>query len=160
LISSFNNTTDTFLFALWREPIPATESKYLGVIISDDLHWEKQVNRVSQKASNILNFIRKNLKHCPPEAKTIACNSLVRSTLEYSTSIWDTYFERDKFKIERVNRRASRFITGDYSSRSSVTRMLEQLEHTKRSSLTNSSCAHVQDLTPAHVGAIHLPYPC
>ena len=62
------------------------EAKYLRVVISSDLLWEKQVNAASQKASNTLNFIRQNLKYCPQEAKTIAYNSLVCSTFEYCTS--------------------------------------------------------------------------
>jgi hypothetical protein len=83
--------------------------------IIHDLHWVKQVNAVSQKASNILNFLRRNL-----EAKTIAYNFLVPSTLEYSTSICDPHLEKNKSKIERVNWRAAKFVTGDYSTRSSM----------------------------------------
>ena len=30
----------------------------IGVVISSDPLWEKQVNAISQKASNTLNFIR------------------------------------------------------------------------------------------------------
>jgi hypothetical protein len=38
-----------------------------------------------------------------------------------------SYLEKDKSKIERVNRRAARFVTSGYSTRRSVTTMLEQL---------------------------------
>ena len=105
----------------------SSEAKYLGVVISSDLLWEKQVNAISQKASNSLNFIRRNLKYCPQQAKATVYNSLVRSTVEYCTSTWDPYYAKDINKIERVNRRAARFIVGDHSPRSSITAMLAQL---------------------------------
>ena len=73
---------------------PRRPSTLIGVVISSDLLWEKQVNAISQKASNTLNFIRRNLKYCPQEAKTIAYNSLVRSTVEYCTSAWDPIMPR------------------------------------------------------------------
>ena len=56
--------------------------------------------------------------------------SLVRSSLEYGSIIWDPYLLRDTDKLERVQRQAARFITGDYRSREegSVTKMLEMLD--------------------------------
>ena len=103
----------------------SSEAKYLGVVISSDLLCENHVNAVSQKASNTFNFIRRNLKYCPQEAKTIAYNSLVHSTVEYCASIWDPYYAKDINKIQQFNRRAARFVVGDHSPRS--TTMLAQL---------------------------------
>ena len=103
------------------------EAKYLGVVISSDLLWEKQVNAVSQKASNTLNFIRQNLKYCPQEAKTIAYNSLVCSTFEYCTSTCDPCYAKDINKIKWVNRMAARFVVRDHSPRSSINAMFAQL---------------------------------
>ena len=96
----------TRFYSLWEEILSeSSEAKYLGVVISSDLLCEKQVNAVSQKASNTLNFIRRNLKYCPQEAKNIAYNSLVRSTVQYCASTRDHYYAKDINKIERVNRR-------------------------------------------------------
>ena len=72
----------------------SSKAKYLGGIISSNLLWEKQDNAVSQKASNILNFILQNLIYCPQEAKTIIYNSLVHSNVEYCASIWDLIMPR------------------------------------------------------------------
>ena len=55
--------------------------------------------------------------------------SLVRSTLEYSSIVWDPHLQKDIDKLERVQRQAARFITGDYTSRDQgrVSRMLVDL---------------------------------
>ena len=53
--------------------------------------------------------------------------SLVRSTLEYSAPIWDPYLKVDITKIEKIQRKAARFIQNDYKYTSSVTLMLKQL---------------------------------
>ena len=55
----------------------------------------------SKKASNTLNFIQKNFKVCPACSKEIAYHSLVRSTMDYSTTVWDQHVKKDKSNLER-----------------------------------------------------------
>merc|ERR1711923_367773 len=43
--------------------------------------------------------------------------SLVRSLLEYGAIIWDPYTQSDINRLERIQRQAARFISGDYQSR-------------------------------------------
>ena len=54
--------------------------------------------------------------------------SLVRPILEYGSVVWDPYFATDINKIEHVQHRAARFISGDYKTREPgcVTSMLKQ----------------------------------
>ena len=54
----------------------------------------------------------------------------MRSTLEYGCTIWDPYCQGDIDQLEKIQRRAARFITGDYRSRTPgcVTSMLSKLE--------------------------------
>ena len=56
--------------------------------------------------------------------------SLVRSTLEYGTIIWDPYAQGDIDRLEKIQRKGARFIKNDYKSRDSgcVTRMLKELD--------------------------------
>ena len=67
---------------------------------------------------------------CPTDCRKTAYISLVRSVLDYGSIIWDPYLSRDIEKLERVQRQAACFITGDYHSceEGSVTEMFETLE--------------------------------
>jgi hypothetical protein len=46
--------------------------------------------------------------------------SLVRPTVEYASPVWDPYLQKNKYKIEMVQRRAARFDTNRYHNKSSV----------------------------------------
>ncbi len=103
------------------------QAKYLGLTISNELTWSTHITITSHKANNTLAFLQRNLKSCPPKLKETAYISLVRSVMEYSATIWDPYLVKDINLLERVQRRAARFVKGDYSYRSSVTAMLQDL---------------------------------
>ena len=59
----------------------------------------------------------RNLKKCPSECKKTAYVALVRSTLEYGAVVWDPMLQKDIFKLEKINRKAARFIKGDFKTR-------------------------------------------
>jgi hypothetical protein len=102
----------------------------LAVIISSDLKWNSHISKVVKKANSTLGFIRRNLKHCPITCRKTAYQALVRSSLEYSSIVWDPYHTKDVERLEKVQRQAARFITGDYHTREEgcVTKMLQDLE--------------------------------
>lgn len=94
---------------------------YLGVTVSSNLSWHGHVSCISTKASRTLNFIRRNIHGCSPEAKALAYTSLVRPFLEYAASAWDPYLVGDINRLEGVQRRAARFVCNDYRRTTSVT---------------------------------------
>ena len=55
--------------------------------------------------------------------------ALIRSSLEYSSVVWDPHLQKDIEKLKKIQRQAARSISGDYSSRDQgcVTRMLKDL---------------------------------
>ena len=103
------------------------QAKYLGITISSELDWSPHISNISAKANNTLAFLRRNLKYCPRQLKENAYISLVRSQLEYSASIWDPYRVGDSNQLDRVQRRAAKFVFSDYSYHSSVTDMIHKL---------------------------------
>ena len=93
-------------------------AKFLGVTISSDLSWSTHVDNITKKSSHTLNFLRRNLKYCPTQSKEVAYFAMVRSTLEYSSAVWDPHLQKDIDNVERVNRRAARFVSGDHRHQS------------------------------------------
>jgi len=57
-----------------------------------------------KKATNTLNFLKRNLNYCPKQCKEVAYFALVRSTVEYGSVVWDPHNSKDKDNVERVNR--------------------------------------------------------
>ena len=103
---------------------------YLGISISDDLKWHSHIATTTKKANSTLGFLRRNIRHCPINNKRTAYIALVRAALEYGAIVWDPYHQGDIDKLERIQHRAARFITGDYHSRheGSMTNILIDLK--------------------------------
>ena len=101
---------------------------YLGVQLDSKLRWKEHIENTTANANKILGLIKRNFWYCTEEVKKTLYTTIVRPKLEYATAVWDPYYKRDVEKIERVQKLAARFCTGDYRYTSSVTRMLEKLE--------------------------------
>ena len=102
-------------------------AKYLGVNITSDLQWSNHISGTSSQANSSIGFIRRNHRSCPQKLKEVAYISMVRSVMEYSVIIWDPHLRKDIDLLERVQRRAARFVKKDYNHRSCVTRMTQDL---------------------------------
>ena len=102
---------------------------YLGLTLAKDLKWSTHIDNISKKASSTLGFVQRNLKKVPKDCKKTAYVALVRSTLEYGAAIWDPHLEKDIIKLEKIQRKAIRFINNDYRSITpgSVTKMQKEL---------------------------------
>ena len=88
--------------------------KYLGIIISSDLKWNTHIDNILNKANQILGFIKRHLSKCDKTMKLLAYKTLVRPILEYSSSVWDPEYVYQIDKLERIQRRAARFILTRY----------------------------------------------
>ena len=62
------------------------------------------------KAMRSLNFIKRNLHKCTSNTKSLAYTSLVRPTLEYASSVWDPFLNKNILAIEMIQRRAARWV--------------------------------------------------
>ena len=104
-----------------------TDAKDFGVILSNDLEWSKHIATMTNRANSKLLFLRRNLKGCPEKLKQTAYFSLIRSFMEYGATVWDPCQKYNSDKVERVQRRAARFVKSRYSRYSSVADMLDVL---------------------------------
>ena len=105
-----------------------TSEKYLGVLISQNMSWSPHISSVSTKANQKLGFLKRNLKGSPTDIKKLAYISIVRSSLEYASVIWDPHLAKDINQLEGVQRKAARWIQGDHQRTSSVSNMLKSLQ--------------------------------
>lgn len=87
-----------------------TEEKDLGILIDDKLTFKQHIESTVNKANQILGVIKRNFNHANSNAKLQLYKSLVRSKLEYGNCVWCPRLQGDKDKIERVQRRATKFI--------------------------------------------------
>ena len=104
-----------------------TSARYLGVDISDNLNWSDHINRVTSKASSSLGFIRRNIPTRHQQLRSAAYKAVVRPQLEYAASVLDPHTVTHINQIERVQRRAARWVMSDFRRTSSVTTMLNTL---------------------------------
>jgi hypothetical protein len=67
-------------------------------------------------------MLRRNIKKAPQHTKAMAVNTLIRPKVEYNSAVWDPYTKENIDKIERVQRRAARYVYNnyDYSSMSTL----------------------------------------
>ena len=102
---------------------------YLGIEIAHNLKWSLHINNAVAKANRSLWFLRRNLWRCPVLVKQQMYFALVRPLLEYASSVWDPHTTSDIQKLEMVQRRAARFVLGNYrKTPGTVTDILQQLE--------------------------------
>ena len=105
------------------------QATYLGVELSSDISWTPHINKITNKASQSLGFLKRNFHSAKPETKAAAYKSIVRPTLEYCASVWDPFHANDIQKVGNVQRRAARFVTNNYSKEpGSVTESLQKLQ--------------------------------
>lgn len=91
--------------------------KYLGIEISRDLRRSAYTQNIVSSASWLL---QQCLKHCTSKTKLVDYTSLVRPLLEYGDVVWDQHTKTDTDKLEKVQKRALRFIFNAYGRQVSL----------------------------------------
>jgi hypothetical protein len=104
-------------------------SKYLGVTVTSNLSWDKHVDNVAAKGNRTLGFIRRNLKDRTRTVKDTSYTAIVRPTIKYAVTVWDPTSQSKIKALENIQRRATRFVTNNYTNRTPgcVTNMITSL---------------------------------
>lgn len=98
--------------------------KYLGLWISNKLSWTKHIDNITARSLRKLLFLRRSLKLSTPNVRLLAYNAIIRPIIEYAVVIWDPFTKSDINKLERLQKKAARFIYNSYG-RTSIS-VLEQ----------------------------------
>ena len=101
-------------------------TKYLGILLQEDLNWDKHIDKQTKKGYQVLGMIKRALHEAPSEIRLLAYQTLCRPLLEYASEIWDPYKKKDIHQLEMVQNRAVRFIS-KLKGRDSVTKAREVL---------------------------------
>ena len=109
--------------------------KDLGVSFTKDLTWHKQVNEQSSRANKLLKYLKRNTWFILRTVIRTLYLALVRPHLGYATQIWALQSIELIAKLERIQRRATKFILKlPYSSNISYKYRQERIKGTETAS--------------------------
>lgn len=116
-VMSFTKRTTNFIFHPYEingvELERTNTMRDLGVIFDTNLTFHNHIDSMCGKARRMLGFIMRVGKHFKDKyTHTTLYNSLVRSNLEYASTIWNPHTAEHKLKIERVQHKFLRFVSG------------------------------------------------
>ena len=108
-------------------PLSLDHFKYLGITLQSNLRYDRHIQDITAKANRTLGLLRRNVRTSSPQLKECAYKALVRSQLEYASTVWSPrqrYFVDD---VKKVQLYSARYIYNDYRSDSSVSTMIKNL---------------------------------
>ena len=89
----------------------------LGIILSSNLSWEPHLQHILSKAYKMLGLLRRTFSTTiPVNSKKQLYISLIRSQFMYCSILWKPYLIKHIQQIERIQRRATKYILNDYTS--------------------------------------------
>ena len=125
-----NDATTTWFYMLNSVILQHVDSaKYLGIKIHKSLQFSEHINATAKKCSQRLGFLQRTLRQCPQEPIELAYISLVRSSAEHGAVAWDPFLKKDKQALEKIQNRATRWVSGDKRYQpASITKLRHQLK--------------------------------
>ena len=90
----------------------STVEKDLGVQVDDKLTFSKHIECQVNKANRLVGLIRRSFSYMDKETMRQLFTALVRPHLEFANVIWAPRLKKDIKLIEKVQRRATKYIPG------------------------------------------------
>lgn len=102
--------------------------KYLGIFLTPSMCWHRDADFITEKACEVLGFLRRNTKLFPQQARDILYKSYARPILGYGCTVWDPSTSTDHAQLETVQNIAARYVSGGYDRNLSITGTKETLK--------------------------------
>ena len=83
------------------------EERDLGVIMSNNLKWNKRCTIAAAKANMVLGQIKNSFMYLDHQTLKLLYTSLVRPHLEYAVSIWSSWYKTDIKILERIQKKSN-----------------------------------------------------
>lgn len=90
--------------------------------------WNEHVDFLTNKTSDVANFIKRKFKIAPVPLKKVLYDTNVRPNLEYACTVWDPHTQSLISKLERIHNHAHRFVSGNYNARSNIQTLSANLD--------------------------------
>ena len=97
--------------------------RILGITVTSDLRWNVQTEIVRNKSARVLNFVSRILHGSRPSVKRSVYLGLVRPIITYGVPAWHPTSSTNIMKLEKVQKKATSFITGQFHSSEERLRM-------------------------------------
>ena len=104
-----------------------SEQKHLGIILSDDMKWTKHVDYICRKAHKKIGILYRCSVYLCLKQMTMYYKSSIRPVIEFASVVFDGCSNREKLRLENVQRRAALVCTGALKRTESV-KLLNDLE--------------------------------
>ena len=123
------HTQSDYVYNINSEPIKCvTKVVDLGVVVTNDLKWSKQIMNCTANANRMLGFLERNCTHTTDVHCRRLCDwTPVRSHFLYARDIWAPQgSSHDLALLKGVQRRATKYILHEFNS--SYAERLKQLK--------------------------------
>ena len=88
------------------------ETETLGVIVDDQLNWKTHLDSIVTKVSNGIGMIRRMKAFVPQMTLISVYNANILPHFDYCSLVWDTCSNNLLGKLQKMQNRAARVITG------------------------------------------------
>ena len=98
----------------------AEDTKYLGVKVDQQLKWSSQLASLTSKISRGIGILRYSKRYVPASTVKQMYKSLVEPHFRYCCPVWGNVGETSLTKLQKLQNRAARIVTGSRYDQSAL----------------------------------------
>ena len=99
-----------------QEVAPTQEVELLGIKIDNELEFDKYISKICKKAANQLNALYRLGKYLNLQQREVLVKSFILANFNYCPMVWHFCSCKNTAKIERIHKRALKFMLNDFTS--------------------------------------------